>query len=130
MDDYVRTLWNVETEGRVRCLVPNCGKLFKDEEYVRKHLEKRHQEVLEKQRKKIMLINAYLLDPNRALMEGFADLESRATNADETTPPTAPRKDLLHDRRENMDPAARQPLGRKQYQDLDKMTQEVPELDY
>ncbi|KAL1884263.1 hypothetical protein VTK73DRAFT_3247 [Phialemonium thermophilum] len=52
-----------EDEHKWRCKVPECTKLFKEEHFWRKHVEKRHAEWLEKLKKEFELINAYVLDP-------------------------------------------------------------------
>ncbi|AEO53576.1 hypothetical protein MYCTH_2295096 [Thermothelomyces thermophilus ATCC 42464] len=52
-----------EDEHKWRCKVPECTKLFKEEHFWRKHVEKRHTEWLEKLKEEFQLINAYVLDP-------------------------------------------------------------------
>jgi len=52
-----------EDEHKWRCKVPECTKLFKEEYFWRKHVEKRHVEWLEKFKEEFELINAYVLDP-------------------------------------------------------------------
>ncbi|KAJ4297227.1 hypothetical protein N0V88_004145 [Collariella sp. IMI 366227] len=52
-----------EDEHKWRCKVPECTKLFKEEHFWRKHVEKRHAEWLEKLKEEFELINAYILDP-------------------------------------------------------------------
>lgn len=42
-----------EDESKFRCKVPDCSKLFKGENFWRKHLEKRHTEWFEKQKKDV-----------------------------------------------------------------------------
>ncbi|KAL2023208.1 hypothetical protein VTK56DRAFT_3331 [Thermocarpiscus australiensis] len=52
-----------EDEHKWRCKVPECTKLFKEEHFWRKHVEKRHTEWLDKLKEEFELINAYVLDP-------------------------------------------------------------------
>ncbi|KAI1368846.1 hypothetical protein F5Y08DRAFT_230702 [Xylaria arbuscula] len=52
-----------EDEHKFRCKVPECSKLFKEEHFWKKHVEKRHGEWLETMRQEFDLINAYVLDP-------------------------------------------------------------------
>ncbi|KAI9694594.1 MAG: hypothetical protein M1822_000210 [Bathelium mastoideum] len=52
-----------EDEAKFRCKVPECTKLFKGENFWRKHVEKRHTEWFEKLKQEIDLVNAYVLDP-------------------------------------------------------------------
>ncbi|KAK0731764.1 hypothetical protein B0H67DRAFT_475826 [Lasiosphaeris hirsuta] len=52
-----------EDEHKWRCKVPDCTKLFKEDHFWKKHVEKRHAEWLEKLREEFDLINAYVLDP-------------------------------------------------------------------
>ncbi|KAK4128719.1 hypothetical protein N657DRAFT_560643 [Parathielavia appendiculata] len=53
-----------EDEHKWRCKVPECTKLFKEEHFWRKHVEKRHTEWLEKLKEEFELVNAYVLDPS------------------------------------------------------------------
>ncbi|KAL1844257.1 hypothetical protein VTJ49DRAFT_2314 [Mycothermus thermophilus] len=53
-----------EDEHKWRCKIPECTKLFKEEHFWRKHVEKRHTEWLEKLKEEFELINAYVLDPS------------------------------------------------------------------
>ncbi|KAF6841113.1 arsenite resistance protein Ars2 [Colletotrichum plurivorum] len=53
-----------EDEHKWRCKVPECTKLFKEEHFWRKHVEKRHTEWLEGVEQEIRLINAYVMDPS------------------------------------------------------------------
>ncbi|KAK3943645.1 serrate RNA effector molecule [Diplogelasinospora grovesii] len=53
-----------EDEHKWRCRVPECTKLFKEEHFWKKHIEKRHTEWLEKLKEEIELINAYVIDPS------------------------------------------------------------------
>ncbi|KAH8884505.1 hypothetical protein GQ53DRAFT_829746 [Thozetella sp. PMI_491] len=52
-----------EDEHKWRCKVPDCTKLFKEEHFWKKHVEKRHAEWLDKLREEFELINAYVMDP-------------------------------------------------------------------
>ncbi|KAG9231175.1 putative zinc finger protein [Amylocarpus encephaloides] len=52
-----------EDEHKFRCRVPECAKLFKEEHFWRKHVEKRHPEWLEGIKKDFDLVNTYVLDP-------------------------------------------------------------------
>lgn len=52
-----------EDEHKWRCKVPDCTKLFKEEHFWKKHVEKRHAEWLDTIKHEFELINAYVLDP-------------------------------------------------------------------
>ncbi|CAI6095485.1 hypothetical protein V2G26_014658 [Clonostachys chloroleuca] len=52
-----------EDEHKWRCKVPECTKLFKEEHFWKKHVEKRHSDWLEGLNQEFELINAYILDP-------------------------------------------------------------------
>lgn len=52
-----------EDEHKFRCKVPECTKLFKEEHFWRKHVEKRHPEWLENLKKDFELVNTYVSDP-------------------------------------------------------------------
>ncbi|KAK3995475.1 serrate RNA effector molecule [Cladorrhinum sp. PSN332] len=52
-----------EDEHKWRCKVPECTKLFKEDHFWKKHVEKRHPEWLEKLKEEFELINAYVVDP-------------------------------------------------------------------
>ncbi|KAH6660184.1 hypothetical protein BKA67DRAFT_653386 [Truncatella angustata] len=52
-----------EDEHKYRCKVPECTKLFKEEHFWKKHVEKRHSDWLDEMKKEFDLINAYVLDP-------------------------------------------------------------------
>ncbi|KXJ95887.1 hypothetical protein Micbo1qcDRAFT_29555 [Microdochium bolleyi] len=53
-----------EDEHKWRCKVPECTKLFKEEHFWKKHVEKRHGDWLEMLKQEFDLINAYVLDPS------------------------------------------------------------------
>ncbi|TVY48807.1 Zinc finger protein [Lachnellula occidentalis] len=52
-----------EDDHKFRCRVPECAKLFKEEHFWKKHVEKRHPEWLEGMKKDFDLINTYVIDP-------------------------------------------------------------------
>ncbi|TVY75699.1 Zinc finger protein [Lachnellula suecica] len=52
-----------EDDHKFRCRVPECQKLFKEEHFWKKHVEKRHPEWLELLKKDFDLINTYVVDP-------------------------------------------------------------------
>ncbi|KAI9743536.1 MAG: hypothetical protein M1818_002850 [Claussenomyces sp. TS43310] len=52
-----------EDEHKFRCRVPECQKLFKEEHFWRKHVEKRHSEWLEAIKQELELVNTYVSDP-------------------------------------------------------------------
>ncbi|KAG6013839.1 hypothetical protein E4U54_006252 [Claviceps lovelessii] len=54
---------NKEDEHKWRCKAPECTKLFKEEHFWKKHIEKRHGEFLETMKQEFELINAYVMDP-------------------------------------------------------------------
>ncbi|KAK1984122.1 hypothetical protein LZ30DRAFT_687152 [Colletotrichum cereale] len=53
-----------EDEHKWRCKVPECTKLFKEEHFWRKHVEKRHNDWLDSIEQEFHLINAYVMDPS------------------------------------------------------------------
>ncbi|KAH7034958.1 uncharacterized protein B0I36DRAFT_346826 [Microdochium trichocladiopsis] len=53
-----------EDEHKWRCKVPECTKLFKEEHFWKKHVEKRHGDWLDNLKQEFELINAYVLDPS------------------------------------------------------------------
>jgi hypothetical protein len=54
-----------EDEGKFRCKVGTCTKLFKAEEFWRKHLDKKHTEWLSQLELEATLVNTYVSDPTR-----------------------------------------------------------------
>ncbi|KAM0512583.1 hypothetical protein ACHAPE_008760 [Trichoderma viride] len=52
-----------EDEHKWRCKVPECTKLFKEDHFWKKHVEKRHGEWLDSLKQEFDLINAYVSDP-------------------------------------------------------------------
>ncbi|KAF7942616.1 uncharacterized protein EAE97_006070 [Botrytis byssoidea] len=52
-----------EDDHKFRCRVPECTKLFKEEHFWKKHVEKRHPEWLESIKSDFDLVNTYVLDP-------------------------------------------------------------------
>ncbi|ESZ95050.1 putative Zinc finger protein [Sclerotinia borealis F-4128] len=52
-----------EDDHKYRCRVPDCTKLFKEEHFWKKHVEKRHPEWLESMKTDFNLVNTYVLDP-------------------------------------------------------------------
>ncbi|GAB0137127.1 hypothetical protein EsDP_00005408 [Epichloe bromicola] len=52
-----------EDEHKWRCKAPECTKLFKEEHFWKKHVEKRHGDFLEAIKQEFELINAYVMDP-------------------------------------------------------------------
>lgn len=52
-----------EDEHKWRCKVPDCTKLFKEDHFWKKHVEKRHVEWLDKLKEEFELVNAYAIDP-------------------------------------------------------------------
>ncbi|KAK3329029.1 hypothetical protein B0H66DRAFT_596629 [Apodospora peruviana] len=52
-----------EDEHKWRCKVPDCTKLFKEDHFWKKHVEKRHTEWLDKLKEEFELVNAYTIDP-------------------------------------------------------------------
>ncbi|OAA73206.1 hypothetical protein ISF_00107 [Cordyceps fumosorosea ARSEF 2679] len=53
-----------EDEHKWRCKVPECSKLFKEEHFWKKHVEKRHTEWFDGLKQEFELINSYVLDPS------------------------------------------------------------------
>ncbi|KAL7276376.1 hypothetical protein RUND412_000644 [Rhizina undulata] len=54
-----------EDEGKFRCKVSGCTKLFKAEEFWRKHIEKKHLDWFNAVQNEASLVNNYVLDPCR-----------------------------------------------------------------
>ncbi|KAH8736953.1 hypothetical protein BGZ61DRAFT_5838 [Ilyonectria robusta] len=52
-----------EDEHKWRCKAPECSKLFKEEHFWKKHVEKRHADWLDSMKQEFELINAYVMDP-------------------------------------------------------------------
>ncbi|KAK8924776.1 hypothetical protein H634G_05970 [Metarhizium anisopliae BRIP 53293] len=52
-----------EDEHKWRCKAPECTKLFKEEHFWKKHVEKRHADFLDSMKQEFELINAYVMDP-------------------------------------------------------------------
>ncbi|KAJ8108089.1 hypothetical protein ONZ43_g6534 [Nemania bipapillata] len=63
LNDELAKFVKQEDEHKFRCKVPDCSKLFKEEHFWKKHVEKRHAEWLENMQQEFDLINAYVLDP-------------------------------------------------------------------
>jgi uncharacterized C2H2 Zn-finger protein len=82
MDEELAKHVKQEDEHKWRCRVPDCTKLFKEEHFWRKHVEKRHTEWLDKLKEEVRcpiisvvisiaanitsqfeLVNAYVIDP-------------------------------------------------------------------
>ncbi|OAA61219.1 arsenite resistance protein [Niveomyces insectorum RCEF 264] len=53
-----------EDEHKYRCKLPECTKLFKEEHFWRKHVEKRHTEWYDSLKEGLQLVNAYVSDPS------------------------------------------------------------------
>ncbi|KKA28662.1 hypothetical protein TD95_004554 [Thielaviopsis punctulata] len=64
MDDEMRKFVKQEDEHKWRCKIPDCTKLFKEEHFWKKHVEKRHTDWYEALRHEFTLINAYAIDPS------------------------------------------------------------------
>ncbi|KAF4122449.1 Arsenite-resistance protein 2 [Geosmithia morbida] len=52
-----------EDEHKWRCKVGDCIKLFKEEHFWKKHVDKRHSDWLDDLKQEFELVNAYVLDP-------------------------------------------------------------------
>ncbi|EPS31430.1 hypothetical protein POX_h09715 [Penicillium oxalicum] len=65
LEDELAKYVKQETDDRYRCKVPECTKLFKAENFWRKHVEKRHGEWFDNIQRNLALVNAYVLDPSR-----------------------------------------------------------------
>src|SRR5690606_14912397 len=57
----------VEEEGKYRCKIQTCSKLFKGEVFWKKHVEKRHKDWTDKIELEATLVNNYALDPGRVM---------------------------------------------------------------
>ncbi|TGZ80079.1 hypothetical protein EX30DRAFT_68890 [Ascodesmis nigricans] len=65
VEDEIQKCVKQEDEGKYRCRVGTCTKLFKGEEFWRKHLDKKHSDWLDQIRADATLVNAYVCDPTR-----------------------------------------------------------------
>ncbi|KAJ6010089.1 hypothetical protein N7499_004507 [Penicillium canescens] len=65
LEDELLKYMKQEDDSKFRCKAPECTKLFKAQEFWRKHIEKRHTEWFEGIKKDLALVNAYVLDPSR-----------------------------------------------------------------
>lgn len=65
VEEEIQKSMKQEDEGKYRCKVAGCTKLFKAEEFWRKHLDKKHSEWLQGVETEAALVNSYVLDPCR-----------------------------------------------------------------
>lgn len=63
VEEELKKFVKQEDEHKFRCRVPDCQKLFKEEHFWKKHVEKRHPDWLEEKKKDFDLVNTYVLDP-------------------------------------------------------------------
>ncbi|TPX60142.1 hypothetical protein PhCBS80983_g02000 [Powellomyces hirtus] len=63
LDKFLGKSVKKEAEGKFRCTV--CSKLFKGEEFVKKHLKTKHNEITLPTRKEVEFFNNYVRDPNK-----------------------------------------------------------------
>ncbi|KAI1381725.1 hypothetical protein F4677DRAFT_1692 [Hypoxylon crocopeplum] len=63
LNDELSKFVKQEDEHKWRCKVPECTKLFKEDHFWKKHVEKRHADWLDTMKQEFDLINAYVLDP-------------------------------------------------------------------
>ncbi|KAI0890429.1 uncharacterized protein GGS22DRAFT_177303 [Annulohypoxylon maeteangense] len=63
LNDELSKFVKQEDEHKWRCKVPECTKLFKEDHFWKKHVEKRHTDWLDGMKQEFDLINAYVLDP-------------------------------------------------------------------
>ncbi|OTA99577.1 hypothetical protein M426DRAFT_16334 [Hypoxylon sp. CI-4A] len=63
LNDELSKFVKQEDEHKWRCKVPECTKLFKEDHFWKKHVEKRHADWLDSMKQEFDLINAYVLDP-------------------------------------------------------------------
>ncbi|KAI1093602.1 hypothetical protein F5B19DRAFT_491201 [Rostrohypoxylon terebratum] len=63
LNDELSKFVKQEDEHKWRCKVPDCTKLFKEDHFWKKHVEKRHTDWLDSMKQEFDLINAYVLDP-------------------------------------------------------------------
>ncbi|PHH49782.1 Serrate RNA effector molecule -like protein [Ceratocystis fimbriata CBS 114723] len=64
MDEEMAKFVKQEDEHKWRCKIPDCNKLFKEEHFWKKHVEKRHTEWYESLQHEFTLINSYAIDPS------------------------------------------------------------------
>ncbi|KAF1975644.1 hypothetical protein BU23DRAFT_65482 [Bimuria novae-zelandiae CBS 107.79] len=63
VEDELAKYVKQEDEAKWRCKVPECTKLFKGQNFWRKHIEKRHADWLENLHTDLQLVNTYVMDP-------------------------------------------------------------------
>ena len=102
-----------EDELRFRCKIPDCTKLFKDYQFVKKHIEKRHVDWIAKVTEEQGLRERYLSDPNRH-------------------PPykVAVERQQQHQQRPPKRARQHSQPQRRVYRDLDAPVEDLPELNY
>ncbi|KAL2212273.1 hypothetical protein CC79DRAFT_1266365, partial [Sarocladium strictum] len=64
VEDELKKHVKQEDEHKWRCKAPDCSKLFKEEHFWRKHVEKRHGDWVDIMKQELELINAYVIDPS------------------------------------------------------------------
>jgi hypothetical protein len=130
VDEYLAKHMQLVDSLKHRCKVGQCTKLFKGEEFLRKHIQNKHGHVLKHLETKLSLWNAFLRDPFRQMDEPQEDRP--AVVRDQTS--SRPRKDSRSDSRYT--PYSRPSGGRPQtttggralrsYVDLDAPTGSLP----
>lgn len=103
LDEELKKFVKQEDENKFRCKVPECTKLFKGENFWRKHVEKRHEEwftniktdvsvcfqinlVDDAHCAQLTLVNTYVLDPSH-IAPSRSDANSNGTFQSETKTP-------------------------------------------
>jgi uncharacterized C2H2 Zn-finger protein len=71
VDEELAKFVKQEDEHKFRCKVPECTKLFKEEHFWKKHVEKRHTEWLEKLKEEVSLALAQILDHAKLTWKQF-----------------------------------------------------------
>eukprot|EP00743_Colponemidia_sp_Colp-15_P007137 GILK01007702.1.p1 GENE.GILK01007702.1~~GILK01007702.1.p1 ORF type:complete len:695 (-),score=89.24 GILK01007702.1:132-2216(-) len=68
IDDFCRDMSQRLEDEKYRCKVPNCNKLFRGPDFVKKHINLKHTENLQELKNKLIeqrMMDAYLADPHK-----------------------------------------------------------------
>lgn len=93
-DDMVRQYCVKERDDRFRCNVPNCGKVFKADRWVAKHIENKHEDLVQGLKKSVFqdqYWKNYIADPDRLMpssvypIQEFSAMTRRIPMADVCT---------------------------------------------
>ena len=94
MEREMSTKFKQEAEERFRCLVEGCTKLFKSDDFVRKHIGKRHPEVEAEARTKIATLMKEAAEYLRNTVTDLPVVQSDMTSFDNLAPFTMADADM------------------------------------